>query len=247
MNIKTAVKYQIYEFKKPFLIYYFIIYMIFALFFLSTSPLIRNGADVNLGGMEAASMIFIFVSGLNSFKETFRMFIQNGLSRKTLFISFVCGIIPISAFMALIDSINGVLAGMVSNYQTAYMQFYGQRYAGSSNGILQLVEGFLWSIFAYAMLAMTGYFITTLYYRMNKGLKFIVSIGVPAFFFIILPIIDTNFTDGVISKGITNFFSFAWGYKNGFNPYFSMVTCTLIFALFGGLSYLLIRKAVVKE
>lgn len=244
MKLKSAVKYQIYEFKKPLLIYYLIIYILFILFFIENSTLIHFGADVRLGGIESASMIFIFIAGLNSFKETFKMFLQNGLSRKTLFISFICSIIPISAAMALIDSVNGLIASLVIKYDPAYMQFYGKRYVGSVNGIFKYAEGFLWYIFAYAMLAMIGYFITVLYYRMNKGLKLLVSIGFPAFFFIILPMIDT---EGRIFTGIGNFFSFAWGYNNGCNPYFSMVTCTLISVLFGTLSYMLIKNAQVKE
>lgn len=247
MNIKTAVKYQIHGFKKPLLIYYFIIYVVFILAAVSANSANRRGAFVSLGGIEVSSMIFIFISGLNSFRETFKMFLQNGLSRKTLFISFAYSIISISAIMAFIDSINGVLARIFSIYQSAFIQFYWMRYSESSNRVLKFIEGFLWYIFTYAMLAMIGYFITVLYYRMNKALKLLVSIGVPFLFLIIIPMIDSNVTGGVISKGITNFFSFAWGYKNGFNPYFSMVTCTIIFALFGGLSYLLIRKAVVKE
>lgn len=244
MKLKPAVKYQIYQFKRPLIIYYLIIYVVFIFFIIENSSLTKQGVDARLGGIESASMIFIFIAGLNSFKETFKMFLQNGLSRKTLFISFVYTILPISAAMALIDSINGVIASLVIKYDPAYMQFYGNRYIGSVSGILKYAEGFLWYFFAYAMLAMTGYFITVLYYRMNKGLKLLVSIGFPAFFFIILPMVDM---DGKIYKGIGNFFSFAWGYKNGYNPYFSMVTCTLIFALFGGLSYLLIEKAAAKE
>ena len=244
MKLKPAVKYQIYQFKRPLLIYYLIIYVVFIFFIIENSSLTNQGVDARLGGIESASMIFIFIAGLNSFKETFKMFLQNGLSRKTLFISFVYSIIPISAVMALIDSINGIIASLVIKYDPAYLQFYSQRYVGSVSGILKYAEGFLWYIFAYAMLAMIGYFITVLYYRMNKGLKLLVSIGFPTFFFIILPMIDI---DGAIYKGIGNFFSFAWGYKNGYNPYFSMVTCTLIFALFGGLSFLLIEKAAAKE
>lgn len=246
MSMKTAIRYQIWEAKKSLLIYYGVIYAIFVVSIIAITSL---GPEMGgtIGGFETASMIFLFIAGLNSFKETFRLFLQNGLSRKTLFISFIFSIIPIAVFMSAIDSINAVLAKLFYSYESAYIQFYAQRYGDWANGFVKFFEGLLWNFFAYAMFGMIGFFITTLYYRMNKGLKLLVSIGTPVFFFVILPLIDSNFTNGVIFKGILDFFAFAWGYKNGFNPYYSMVTCTSIFAVFGGLSYLLIRKAVVKE
>jgi hypothetical protein len=241
MNLKSSIKYQLMDAKKSLIIYYSIVYIIL-IAFIFLSPL----SNSSLGGVETASMIFLFIAGLNSFRETFQMFLQNSLSRRTLFKSYVLSIVPITILMAFIDSINGIIASSLARYESAYVQSYGQRYLGNSTDIQLIIEGFLWYIFAYAFIAMLGYFITILYYRMNKALKLLVSIGVPALFVIVLPIIDTNFTGGAISRAIGKFFMFAWGYSNGFNPYFSMVTCTIFFILFGGLSYLLMKKAIIK-
>ncbi|PKM86992.1 MAG: hypothetical protein CVU87_10530 [Firmicutes bacterium HGW-Firmicutes-12] len=245
MYMKTAIKYKIWENKRPLMIYYGIIYTI-----LVASALAITSADngsISVSGIEFASMIFIFISGLNYFGETFRMFLQNGLSRKTLFISFVFSIIPITAFMAILDSINSLIMGYITNYKSLYLQFYHPRYVESSGTGLQFFEGILWSLFAYAMLAMLGVFITTLYYRMDKKQKLVVSIGFPLLLFVVLPMLDNSFTNGAIFRGIGDSFAFAWGYQHGFNPYYSMLTCTLFFIFFGGLAYLLIRKAVVQE
>lgn len=247
MSVRSAVKYQIDESKKPLVIFYSIIYAIMIISILSINTLSGNEAQVRIGGLEAASMIFIFIAGLNSFKETFRMFLQNSLSRKTLFISFVLSIISVSAFMALIDSINAIIAGSITRYQSAFMQLYGQRYTGNSSNIQMIIEGFLWYTFAYLFLAMLGYFITILYYRMNSVMKLVVSIGVPSLFIIILPYIDGTFAGGAIFNAIGSFFKTAWGYRNGFNPYYSIVTCTLLSAVFAGFSYLLIRRATIKD
>jgi len=247
MEIKSAIKYQMMDAKKPLIIFYSIIYTILIIAILSMKILTKNGGGFNFNGIETSSMIFIFIAGLNSFKETFRMFLQNSLSRKTMFISWILSVIPIAAFMALIDSINGIVVDSLTGYQSAFMQFYGQRYIENSSNIQGIIEGFFWSVLAYSFLVMLGFFITTLYYRMNKAMKLLVSIGVPALIIIIIPFIDATFTNGAIYSAIGNFFGFAWGYNNGFNPYYSMVTCTLFFALFAGLSYLLIRRATIKE
>jgi len=244
MKFSAAVKYQMWDSRHPLMIFYGIIYAIYALtIVLATS----SSVDVRMSGIELSSMIFIFVFGLNFFKESFQMFLQNGVSRSTVFKAMAVAIIPVAAFMAIIDTVNNALANLAANYEGMYLQLYHLRYSGAFGGGVQYIEGLLWYLTAYAMMGMLGLFITTLYYRMSKKLKLLVSIGVPVTLFVVLPVVERSFTNGAIFRGIGNFFAFAWGYENGYNPYFSMVTCTLFAALFAGLSWLLIRRAVVKE
>lgn len=244
MNLKTGVKYQLWEGKRSLIIFYGIIYAIYTLAIVATKTF--SPETLGISGIELSSMIFLFILGLNLFSESFRMFLQNGLSRKTLFFSLVLSILPIAAFMAIVDSINGVVASLLVDYEGMYLQIYGLRY-GTGIGVLQTIEGLFWYITAYAMVAMLGLLITMIYYRLNKMGKLLISIGFPVTFVVILPFIDSTFTNGAIFKGIYNFFAFAWGFQNGLNPYYSMITCTLFFALFGGLAYLLMRKAVVRQ
>jgi len=248
MSILTAVKYQIGDSKRSLLIYYGIIYAIYTITIIATRVTNdMSSGSFTISGIELSSMIFIFVLGLNYFSESFGMFLQNGISRKTLFKSLAISIVPIAAFMAIVDSINTVLANLLINYEGMYTQFYHPRYTEAAGSGLQFFEGLLWYLTAYAMVAMIGFFITTLYYRMDRLQKLLISIGVPVTLVVILPIVDSIFTKGAILRGIGGFFNFAWGYQAGFNPYYSMVTCTLFFALFAGLTYLLIRRAVVKN
>lgn len=244
MNLKTGVKYQLWEAKRSLIIFYGIIYVIYI--FSITAARAFSSVTVTFGGIELSSIIFLFVLGLNLFSESFRMFLQNGLSRRTLFFSLVLSILPISAFMATVDSINGLVANLLVNYDGIYLQMYGLRY-GTGIGLQQTIEGLFWYTTAYAMVAMLGLLITTLYYRLNKMGKLLISIGLPVTFVVILPLIDRTFTRGAIFKGIFNFLTFAWGFQNGFNPYYSMITSTLFFALFGCLTYLLMRRAVVRQ
>ncbi|HCX77786.1 MAG TPA: hypothetical protein DG577_00075 [Firmicutes bacterium] len=241
--MRTAIKYQLTEVKKPLLIYYSIICLIISMNIFITFYV--NNIGVN--AIEASSMIFIFVVGLNSFKETFRMFLQNSRSRKTQFTSFMLSILPISALMALIDTTIGSSAHSLSSYQSLFRQLYALRYLGNSSDLQVNVEGFLWSMLVYAAFAMVGYFITTLYYRMNKGQKLFVSIGVPVFLLILLPIVDETFTNGKMFPKVVDFFLLMSGVKNGYNPFYAMASSALFFLLFGGLSYCLAKRAVIKE
>jgi len=132
------------------------------------------------------------------------------------------------------------------NYKSVFLQLYGSSYL-HAGGAAVYFDGLLWSITSYLCAAMTGYLITTLYYRMSKAVKITFSIGVPAMFFIVLPYIDGTLANGVIFQAIGSFFAFVNGFSNGFNPYYAVVSGALCFLLLSGLSYLLVRRAVIKD
>lgn len=248
MSIKSAVKYQFIEMKKAVMVYYAVIYAIYILLIVSLGLYVSGEVDGNsIGGMEFSTVIFIFILGLNSFKESFRMFLQNGLSRKTLFKSFILSATFVSIFMAFVDIVNGIVVNIISNYKSMYLQVYGGRYSETTSLATIYLEGFFWSVFLYIAFAMLGYFITILYYRMNKQLQIIVSIGVPVFWIILFPLIDYNLAKGALSLGIKNFIIFTTGFKNGINPYYFITSSIIGTIILGILSYILMQKAVGKK
>jgi hypothetical protein len=125
---------------------------------------------------------------------------------------------------------------------------YGARYTAASAVSFQVsMDGTIWRLFTYAATAIVGFFITVLYYRLNKPLKLTVSIGVPVFFLMVLPYIDGMFFDGKIYDTIGNLIAGAYGFLDGYNPYISVLSSAIIFIVMGVLSYLLMRRATVKE
>ena len=266
MKLKAAVRYYLNDFKKPVIIFYGVVMALFLIQLLMAALLHSDSAAS--GGMESASAIFLFVVGLNSFKAQFRLFLQNGLSRKTLFAGFVAGLALLAAAMTLIDLAFGWFRGLFTPYTSAYMDRFGTLYADGSS-FKALADGLLWSFLAYVTAGMTGLFITCLYYRMNKALKLAVSIGVPALVFIVIPLVDSLYTNGAISAFFINVIAFAYGYNisvsfsNGFAglftqfaawengipvaPYRAILFSILCTAAAGTLSFLLMRRATVKE
>ena len=94
---------------------------------------------------------------------------------------------------------------------------------------------------------MFGYFITTLYYRLNKAGKIAVSISVPGILIVGLPIFDAVVTGGMIYRAFWRFVAFALGLLSGPNPYYAMVSSLLAVALFAAFSWMLVRRAVIKD
>ncbi len=243
MRLAPALKFQLKSIKWPVIIFYIVIY---ALLILTTigQIIFRNlGGDGHIGGMDFASMIFLLVVGLNAFKPTFHMFSANGISRKTMFVSFVATTGILCSGMAIIDSINALIINQFVEYQPFMIQIFASRY--SSIGLSVYGEGFLWMFFMYTASMMLGFFISTAYYRMNKPLKLIISIGVPVFFLIVLPLLDVQLFHGEVYKAIGTFIAFCTGRLSG-SPYVAMASNVVFYAIFAILSFLLMRRATVK-
>jgi hypothetical protein len=250
MNLSKSLKYQIFEYVKPTIIFYFVMVCITILcgVAVNSSSELENS---QYQGMEMVSIIFLFILGLNSFKDTFRLFLQNSLSRKTLFIGRIISIFIVSVGMVIIDTcLLFISKAVFSNYKNfqvigLFEQFFNNHINHISK-LQMIAENILLLVCVYLSAAFIGYFITVAYYRMSKTLKTVVSIGIPVTATFLLPMFDTFVTKGKISKFIYDFVTFALGTKGG-KPYNAMITFGLVAILFGGLSWALIRKAVDKN
>ena len=123
MRFLPAWKYQMNGVKWPLIIYYIVIASLLVLMGVTLS-IVQGRTRVTVGGMEMASIIFIFVMGLNSYKSVFLMMSANGISRKTMFVSFLAMLGIVAAGMALIDTLYGIGMKMAGDYRTMFEQMY---------------------------------------------------------------------------------------------------------------------------
>ncbi len=255
----VTIKYHLRDYRNTIIGMYLCVYIICILIFISDSLRGRNLNAVRIGsfnGLEIVSAITIFIVGLNSFKENFKFFMVNGISRKTQLVSTAVSLGILSALFAFIDTINSILFRLLINLHPLFLQMYAPRYGIETfkNNLLNfnitpqmLAENFLWLIFLYFFISMIGLSITTLYYRMNRSTKIAVSIAVPLIFFNGIPAIDEFFFQGVIHAFLVRFAKAAWGFTAGYNPYIAMVSMFLFAAIFGAVTYLLARRAAVRK
>jgi len=260
MKIKPILKYQLRDYRNTVLIMYLCVYLFVAFVAISNfkvNALTLRGEVVHngIGGVELASFITLFVIALNSFKLFFKFFSVNGISRKTLFCSVATGMGITAAALALIDTFNTWLFSRFTGYESMFMMIYQERFgeaaAQTGSQAMQvtfpmLAQQFLWLVFAYLWVVMVGFFITNLYYRMNKSTKIAVSIGVPVSLFYVLPFLDQYLWNGVLSRAVMSFANFAWGLSNGYNSYIGMVSMFVFAAVTATLTWLLVRRANVK-
>ena len=79
----SAVQYHLWSDSRGLRLYYLLILvanLVIGLF--------SRRAGSAWGGLEAASVIYLFVCGLHAFRERFYLFLQHGFSRRTLMGSF---------------------------------------------------------------------------------------------------------------------------------------------------------------
>jgi len=259
MKLKSTVKYQIIDMEKPVCIFYFILLCILVFGFtvsgarfVISQNIISTTSGARISGMELASVVFLFVCGLNSFKEFFRMFMQNGISRKTIFVSRFITILAVCTGMAVIDKGILLLGKLITSNSTrlVYTGLFEMIYAVRADRISTLhmhIDGFFFNLCLYLAAMTIGYFITIAFYRMNRVAKITVAVGVPMVLLNGLPILDAALLHGTVLRALANAATFAFGFQNGGNPYFGMVTLLLIATVFSCLSWLMVRRAVVKD
>jgi len=259
MQTKASFRYQLNDLKKPVMVYYLVIALVMIFLFLGIGLVVsvsENSGSISstssgFSGLEFGTIIFLFVCGLNSFREAFRMLIQNGSSRRTIFTGRILVFLSVSAGMALINAVILMVGKFLASKKDtfSFSGIYELMYPGrAGESMLQMYgKGFLLNVSMYLAVIALGYFITIAYYRMNKAAKIAVSIGVPALFIYGLPILDATVTHGAISAVIWKFLHFAFGFDNGENAYFAVVTCLLTACIFAALSWLMMRRAVIKD
>ena len=153
----------------------------------------------------------------------------------------------ISIIMSIMDRFIIIIGQMLSKVsdKIEITGFYDMRFKFRNiNRILFNLEAIFITIFIYLALILFGYFISSLYYRMNKAVKIVVSISVPAFVFILLPVLDYTIFEGKLIKLINDVLKFIFASEN---PYNMLISCILFIVVCVVLSWIVIRKAVEKK
>jgi hypothetical protein len=230
--------------------------MIFYLIFITviTSIVIINkisGGGIGSSGIEFSSVIFLFVLGLNSFKENFYFAQANNIPRVDYFKALAITIITIGLTMSVLDVIiNRVYNSFIicptlydMSYNNLYdIYIYTQGWV-QSNSIGTLL-GTVTFLFAFYIAAFSiGLLITLIYYNCNKTMIILVSLSPIAVMAIYARL---AFNDPMFGQNVANFIDNILGISTK-NSYTAVLTFICLFLIAMGFVYLLIRKAVVKR
>lgn len=199
-----------------------------------------QGTVTVVGDLTFISGTFAFVLGLVSFKSNFRFMQGNGVTRRDFWLGSLLSLVLIALCLTVLDTvysmiwIPGETLGLTSILTQVVTGEASQHNAFSAMPLY----------FASLLLsAMAGYFITCMYYRLNKLGKWLVSLT-PVYVFIIASFIAGRVQAGAVmgfAEGMVNFLR-AIGLLSG-NPLIMAIPFAVLAALFGALSYLFVRRA----
>ena len=247
MKIKSIIKYNISSLKNSIAIYY----TIFITVCLASVFLSRN-ANISSSGIEISSGIFLFVAGLNLFKENFYFMKSNNVSRKDFLYGTALSMIPVVLFMSFIDIIINRIYNIFMKCPTIYDMGYANIGSGEwhntinwvqSNSIGTLFNSFTLQVSLSLAAISLGFLITIIYYKCNKFMKVVVSI-VPVAIIILLNVLITvnPNINSRMGKVIATIFGL-----NIRNSYVAVLTFIISFIVFISVSRLLTRKAIIKQ
>lgn len=249
--MNKAIKYQWSDVKRTLCIYYSVIILVVAFFFI-VGMLTKNDGETysSFNGLEMCTGIFLFVVGLNSFKEQFFMFLQNGISRKSIWKSRVVYSLSLCAVMAVADMILMAIGGLFHRMQpnlyfTSVLAGLYQDWFLQNNAVLVLLLKFLLFFAVYLAAFSAGYFITMLYYRIGRRGKIALSIGLWGVPFVGFPLVDDLLLNNRASRFLLEQLFRLLGLNVG-NPVPAIITFLAVSIILYGLWYLLGRRAVVK-
>lgn len=234
MKIKKLYSWQMINMKYSLCIFYTIIYSIYIL----TSVLSYFIDNFNITQMGTSSAIFLFISGLVFYGETFRFSLANGVSRKTILFTQGIMLASISLFMTLLDLLNSYIfikIQQITNEASLFKHVY------KDSNTFDLI---IWLFGIYLMCAILGHFLATLNYRMNKLLKLVVYIGVPVILLAAIPLIMTRLKAPTLNI-VKEFFGNIIEYL-ATSPYNAFLVTIGVSAVLYFFSVLLVKKAHLK-
>lgn len=235
-----------------------IYYMIFitVIIFLAASNTNSN-QNFSSSGLEFSTAIFLFVMGLNAFRENFNFSQANNLSRRIFFNGLLLSALPIAFMMSITDliinRIYNIYVPSPTNFDMIYSTYRDtgmfdmnemQYVWAQSNSYYTLVSTVIWQFAAYVLFFILGVVITMIYYRSSNPLKIVVSLTPVVLLVLLRNMIGLLPSHWIRSLGAFIPTAFGWDSRN---PYMAVITFFLLSIFLAGCFYLLLRRAEAKE
>jgi hypothetical protein len=136
----------------------------------------------------------------------------------------------------VISLFTGGLAEMRTTYN--YVFYQGE----NTDTISMFINSVLFEICISFVAIMVGYMIRIIFYRLNRLGKIFVGAGLPVLLFFVIPMLDYILFNGTIT---TTFATLLYTLLS--TPLRAFGTILIAFAVCAGISYLLMRRAVVNK
>lgn len=205
---------------------------------------VMDEGDIYFNGLTVSSTMMVFVLGIVFFSQSLRFGLATGVSRRSVFWGFGAFILLFALITVAADFLLERLFGLLVAPSNELLTQIYDRYIQTNSKPAAFISLAVCSLTLKLLAGLSGFFIGGAYYRMNKALKLLVSIGVPVTLFILLPI---GF--GLLPSGIQNTLWRALLSALKFlvsSPYALAAVLAAAAVLFYFFSWLFIRRAPAK-
>jgi|GEM_PF-2152226 len=230
---RKVCRYMVSETKVAMGFYYLFLFGVVALF--SILHYTKIATLDNVGGFGISSAIFLFVTGLTSFRSPFFFLQANGISRFMQFKGTLLAFGGLALFVAIVDLGSKYLLRLFLPYQTVYMLIY------QSDSFLGELA---WKVGWFFLTIVLGWFLSLLIYRCNKTTR--ILLGLSPVFLLTLMLVVHNATGGKATAAFVDFFLWSMGVPTQ-NGFLGLASFAVLSGLGIGGSFLLLRKAPIKS
>ncbi|MFO7636941.1 MAG: hypothetical protein R6W96_06505 [Clostridia bacterium] len=225
-NLINIAKYQFVGTRKPLLIFYFIVILLGTL---TSFPFPNRGTVVEGTNFGTISIVFIFILGLNSFKDSYKFMQANNISRRSFYLGNILSFGALAFLMSLIDTCLTLLFKLFIPYRGIFETIYQSD---------RIVPGFILTFSMLFFAACLGWLVTLIYYRSGTLLKVIVSVSPLILVFLFTYV--SKITGGALAEQVYRLQQWALG-TQPLNPANGMIFIALFGLIAYGISFLLVR------
>lgn len=243
MKIKSMVKYLINNYFKCYISYAGVVLLIIHLGVVLAAASQNDGT---LGGMEMMTILMTFIIAITNYREFLFMGIQNGISRRTYFVSSIIVFVLFALIGSGVDTVYSILANVYEKAIDgfAYDSMYEQVFL--SNGELPKAADYLRSFamgfsFDFAALSL-GLLISAAFYRLNKVLRIVIPSAMYILIFAVIPFVDYALFDSAITDKFWSFMEFVFESLGHLS-----LTAIICGAVLLAVSYLFIRRVQIAD
>lgn len=253
MKLKAAFKFEIRDFLTTVFSVYGVM-MLINIIAIVVQLASKNNFKTNmtLNGAEIILIVTVFIIAAGDFRENFQMLMQNGVSRKTIFISKAGTGLMFALILSIADrlfiflsKIISDLVGVTKSTESVWIQIYPE-FADKHNAVWSFIAFAAVGAAVYICSYMLGTVLSGLIYRLGKGGRTALAIALPVTAFVLVPLLLEIFWETAFVRWLIHTLVTILGLGKGI-PYPAAATFTVLSCILGAASWLIIRRAVPKD
>ena len=241
-KLQALIRYEFETTFKYIFLFYAICYSVIALVYLFILILQGHFEDAGTSCLDMNSLVFLSIISSVGFTEDFRMHIQNGFTRKYIFIGTTSLFAAMALTMSLIDTlVANLMQYLTGNYHSVFTSLYGNAQPW--------ILSWLWLFVLYLCACCLCYFITLVINRIGGRLFLIISLGGALFISLSLSVLFRLVLPAAMIENIIRILVMLFGFmtNGGIQVFYPILLFSSLSTIIMLSNYHLIKRMEIKR